>query len=69
MNKLSNYTKRLEDFQNTLIANKNDSTVFGDGKKLVNNDVFKIIAKNVFKVWFIFCLAAQQRFWHSYPPF
>ena len=42
MNKLSNYTKRLEDFQNTLIANKNDSTVFGDGKKLVNNDVFKI---------------------------
>ena len=42
MNKLSNYTKRLEDFQNILIANKNDSTVFGDGKKLVNNDVFKI---------------------------
>tara|TARA_R110000796_G_scaffold245060_1_gene368889 strand:- start:49 stop:510 length:462 start_codon:yes stop_codon:yes gene_type:complete len=42
MNKLSNYTKRLEDFQNILIANKNDSTVFGDGKNLVNNDVFKI---------------------------
>ena len=40
--KLSNFTKRLEELQNTLIENNNLEGVFGDGKSLVNNDVFPI---------------------------
>tara|TARA_R110000796_G_scaffold233253_1_gene351764 strand:+ start:593 stop:1054 length:462 start_codon:yes stop_codon:yes gene_type:complete len=42
MNKLTNYTKKLETLQNVLIANSDDSCIYGDGKNLVNNDVFKI---------------------------
>ena len=40
--KLSNFTKRLEEFQNTMIANNDIEGVFGDGKSLVDNDVFPI---------------------------
>lgn len=42
MNKLTNYTKKLETLQNVLIANSDDSCIYGDGKNLVDNDVFKI---------------------------
>jgi len=41
-NKLSNYTHRLEDFQKALIANNHIDGIYGDGKNLVNNKVFKI---------------------------
>lgn len=41
-NKLSNFTQRLEDLQNTLIDNNNLDNVFGDGESLVNNEVFPI---------------------------
>lgn len=39
---LSNYTRRLEDLQNTLIANNNIDGIYGDGKNLVNNEIFRI---------------------------
>lgn len=41
-NKLSNFTQRLEDLQNTLIDNNNLDNVFGDGESLVDNEVFPI---------------------------
>lgn len=41
-NQLSNYTKKLEDFQNALIANNHIDGIYGDGKNLVNNEVFRI---------------------------
>ena len=41
-NKLSNYKQRLENLQNVLIENNNIEGIYGDGKNLVNNDVFKI---------------------------
>lgn len=41
-NKLSNFTQRLEDLQNTLIDNNNLENVFGDGESLVDNEVFPI---------------------------
>jgi mannose-6-phosphate isomerase-like protein (cupin superfamily) len=41
-NKLSNYTRQLEDFQNALIANNHIDGIYGDGKNLVNNEIFKI---------------------------
>ena len=31
MNKLTNYTKKLETLQNVLIANSDDSCIYGDG--------------------------------------
>ena len=40
--KLSNFTKRLEEFQNTMIANNDIEGVFGDGKSLVNNELIPI---------------------------
>ena len=40
--KLSNFTARLEDFQNVVIANNDIEGVYGDGKSLVNNDTFPI---------------------------
>lgn len=41
-NKLSNYNSKLENFQNLLISNNHIEGIYGDGKNLVNNDVFKI---------------------------
>lgn len=41
-NKLSNYKQKLENLQNILIENKDIEGIYGDGKNLVNNDVFKI---------------------------
>lgn len=41
-NKLSNYKQKLENLQNILIKNNNIEGIYGDGKNLVNNDVFKI---------------------------
>lgn len=41
-NKLSNYTKSLEDLQNVMIENNHLENVFGDGKSLVNNEIFRI---------------------------
>ena len=41
-NKLSNYTQKLESFQNLMIENNDLENVFGDGKNLVNNEVFRI---------------------------
>tara|TARA_R100000995_G_C3477770_1_gene121983 strand:+ start:828 stop:1292 length:465 start_codon:yes stop_codon:yes gene_type:complete len=41
-NKLSNYKQKLENLQNFLIKNNDVEGIYGDGKKLVNNDVFKI---------------------------
>ena len=40
--KLSNFTKRLEEFQNTMIANNDIEGVYGDGKSLVNNELIPI---------------------------
>lgn len=40
--KLSNFTARLEEFQNIVIANNDIEGVYGDGKSLVNNDTFPI---------------------------
>ena len=40
--KLSNFVHQLEDLQNTMIENKHLENVFGDGKNLVNNEIFKI---------------------------
>ena len=40
--KLSNFTKRLEEFQNAMIANNDIEGVFGDGKSLVNNELIPI---------------------------
>ena len=41
-NKLSNYKQKLENLQNILIENNDIEGIYGDGKNLVNNDVFKI---------------------------
>jgi len=41
-NKLSNYTRKLEDLQNALIANNHIDGIYGDGKNLVNNEIFRI---------------------------
>lgn len=41
-NKLSNFAHQLEDLQNTMIANNHLDNIYGDGKNLVNNEVFKI---------------------------
>jgi hypothetical protein len=41
-NKLSNYTRKLEDLQNALIANNDIDGIYGDGKNLVNNEIFRI---------------------------
>lgn len=40
--KLSNFTKRLEEFQNAMIANNDIEGVFGDGKSLINNELIPI---------------------------
>tara|TARA_R110002020_G_scaffold137221_5_gene306096 strand:- start:1520 stop:1981 length:462 start_codon:yes stop_codon:yes gene_type:complete len=42
MDKLSNYTKKLEVFQEVLIANNHEDFIHGDGKTLVNNEEFPI---------------------------
>ncbi len=42
MNKLSNYTKKLEVLQEVLIANNHEDFIHGDGKTLVNNEEFPI---------------------------
>ncbi len=40
---LSNFNKKLEQLQNTLIANASeDNLIFGDGENLVNNEYFPI---------------------------
>lgn len=41
-NKLSNYKQKLENLQNFLIKNNDTEGIYGDGKKLVDNDIFKI---------------------------
>lgn len=41
-NQLSNYTRQLEDLQNALIANNHINGIYGDGKNLVNNEIFRI---------------------------
>lgn len=41
-NKLSNYKQKLENLQNILIENNDIEGIYGDGKNLVNNDIFKI---------------------------
>jgi quercetin dioxygenase-like cupin family protein len=41
-NQLSNFTSRLEDLQNVMIENNDIEGVYGDGKTLVNNEVFRI---------------------------
>ena len=42
MNKLSNYTKKLEVLQEVLIANNHEDFIYGDGETLVNNEEFPI---------------------------
>jgi len=42
MNKLSNYTKKLEVLQEVLIANNHEDFIHGDGKTLVDNEQFPI---------------------------
>lgn len=42
MNKLSNYTKKLEVLQEVLIANNHEDFIYGDGKTLVDNEEFPI---------------------------
>ena len=44
-NKVSNFTKRLEDLQGALIANNDLPNVHGDGKSLVDNEAFPITHK------------------------
>ena len=39
---LSNFTTELENLQNLMIENNDIEGVYGDGKKLVNNEVFRI---------------------------
>ena len=41
-NQLTNFTSRLEDLQNVMIENNDIEGVYGDGKSLVNNEVFRI---------------------------
>ena len=41
-NKLSNFVSNLEDMQNVFIKNNHLEHVYGDGKNLVNNEIFKI---------------------------
>jgi len=41
-NKLSNYKQKLENLQNVLIENNDIEGIYGDGKNLVNNEVFRI---------------------------
>ena len=41
-NKLSNYKQKLENLQNFLIKNNDTEGIYGDGKKLVDNNIFKI---------------------------
>lgn len=41
-NKVSNFTKRLEDLQEALIANNDLANVYGDGESLVDNEAFPI---------------------------
>ena len=42
MNKLSNYTKKLETLQELLIANNDKDFIYGDGKSFVDNEDFPI---------------------------
>jgi len=42
MNKLSNYTKKLETLQELLIANNDKDFIHGDGKSFVDNEDFPI---------------------------
>lgn len=42
MDKLSNYTKKLEVLQEVLIANNHEDFIHGNGKTLVNNEEFPI---------------------------
>lgn len=42
MNKLSNYTIKLETLQNFLIANNQEDFIHGDGNTLVDNEEFPI---------------------------
>ena len=39
---LSNFAHQLEDLQNVMIENNHMDHVYGDGKNLVNNDIFRI---------------------------
>jgi hypothetical protein len=41
-NKVSNFTQRLEDLQNVMIANNDLENIYGDGENLVDNEVFQI---------------------------
>jgi hypothetical protein len=41
-NKLSTFVSKLEDLQNTMIENNHVEHVYGDGKSLVNNSIFRI---------------------------
>ena len=41
-NELSNFVSELESFQNKMIENNHLDNIYGDGKNLVNNDVFRI---------------------------
>ena len=40
MNKLSNFTKKLETLQEVLIANNDKDFIYGDGEALVDNVTF-----------------------------
>ena len=42
MNKLSNFTKKLETLQEALIANNDKDCIHGDGETFVDNDDFPI---------------------------
>jgi hypothetical protein len=42
MNKLTNYTRKLEALQELLIQNNDKDFIHGDGEKLVNNEEFPI---------------------------
>lgn len=41
-NKLSNFVNELENLQNSMIKNNHLDNIYGDGKSLVNNEVFRI---------------------------
>lgn len=40
--KLSNFTKKLEEFQEAMISLNSQEGIYGDGKELVNNEEFPI---------------------------
>lgn len=39
---VSNFTQKLEELQNVMIANNDKDGIYGDGKNLVDNEIFEI---------------------------